>query len=99
MCFQPDSDISEYTYERTLRMEQRNEMLKELRKNIRKDKAMAVSFGLDPKWVKNLGWSSVLCLSLFAISYTITLSNIVYRVFIMTKFLVSSTNMKVKNLQ
>lgn len=29
--FQPDSDISAYTYERTLMMEQRTEMLKEMR--------------------------------------------------------------------
>lgn len=33
MCFQTDSDISEYTYERTLMMEQRNAMLRELQLN------------------------------------------------------------------
>lgn len=31
--FQTDSDISAYTYERTLMMEQRNQMLRELRLN------------------------------------------------------------------
>ena len=31
LFFQPDHDISAYTYERTLMMEQRNEMLKEMR--------------------------------------------------------------------
>lgn len=31
--FQMDSDISAYTYERTLMMEQRNQMLRELRLN------------------------------------------------------------------
>jgi hypothetical protein len=31
--FQVDSDISAYTYERTLMMEQRNQMLRELRLN------------------------------------------------------------------
>ena len=30
-CLQPDSDISAYTYERTLMMEQRNEIVKEMR--------------------------------------------------------------------
>ena len=30
---QPDNDISAYTYERTLIMEQRNEMLKQMRLN------------------------------------------------------------------
>lgn len=32
-AFQMDSDISAYTYERTLMMEQRNQMLRELRLN------------------------------------------------------------------
>lgn len=32
-CLQTDSDISEYTYERTLMMEQRNAMLRELQLN------------------------------------------------------------------
>ena len=33
---QPDSDISAYTYERTLMMEQRNEMVSEMRKSTRR---------------------------------------------------------------
>lgn len=37
-----NSDISEYTYERTLMMEQRNEMLRELRLN-KKENSKIVS--------------------------------------------------------
>ncbi|VDK59802.1 unnamed protein product [Cylicostephanus goldi] len=32
VCFQPDSDISDYTYERTLKMEERTKLLKSLNK-------------------------------------------------------------------
>ena len=35
-----DSDISEYTYERTLIMEQRNEMLKEMKVSDKRAKKM-----------------------------------------------------------
>lgn len=39
-----NSDISAYTYERTLMMEQRNQMLRELRLN-KKESLGVVSFG------------------------------------------------------
>ena len=38
-----DSDISEYTYERTLIMEQRNEMLKEMKVSDKRAKKMVSS--------------------------------------------------------
>ena len=42
LCLQPDNDISAYTYERTLMMEQRTEIMKELHLK-RRDKAASVS--------------------------------------------------------
>jgi hypothetical protein len=44
--FQMDSDISAYTYERTLVMEQRNQMLKEMQLNKR-----------DPSGVSAVSWN------------------------------------------
>ena len=41
-----DSDISSYTYERTLLMEQRNEMLKEMRVSDKRKGKMVSSKGL-----------------------------------------------------
>ena len=47
--FQPDQAISAYTYERTLMMEQRSEILKEMRKASIKhpDKLLEVRFKLN----------------------------------------------------
>ena len=39
-----DSDVSEYTYERTLLMEQRNEMLKEMRVSDKRRGKMVIIF-------------------------------------------------------
>jgi potassium/chloride transporter 4/5/6 len=40
----PDSDISAYTYERTLMMEQRSAMLKEIRQKEKKDDVSFIQF-------------------------------------------------------
>ena len=48
-----DSDISDYTYERTLLMEQRNEMLKEMKvSDKRKGKMVSLPFFLLMKAMK-----------------------------------------------
>lgn len=52
--FQVNSDISEYTYERTLMMEQRNQMLRELRLNKKE------SLGIVSKLLVMFGVCSVL---------------------------------------
>ena len=48
-AFQHDSDISAYTYERTLMMEQRNQMLQEMRLS-RKERSSVVSWS----WARRL---------------------------------------------
>lgn len=42
IILQTDSDISAYTYERTLMMEQRNQMLRELRLNKKETLGMVI---------------------------------------------------------
>lgn len=49
--FQMNSDISAYTYERTLMMEQRNQMLRELRLNrTEKTKVVCIAQETKPKF-------------------------------------------------
>ena len=50
-----DSDISAYTYERTLMMEQRNQMLRELRLNKREQESV-VSRLKDTKSIRKCGF-------------------------------------------
>ena len=48
-----DSDISDYTYERTLLMEQRNEMLKEMRvSDKRKGKMVSAKQNIPPPLIQ-----------------------------------------------
>lgn len=47
---QMNSDISAYTYERTLMMEQRNQMLRELRLNKKESLGVVSEMARDVQW-------------------------------------------------
>ena len=51
-----DSDISDYTYERTLLMEQRNEMLKEMRVSDKKRGRMVSNINI---WLSVIAESAI----------------------------------------